>query len=106
MRPDEQNREHRRLKEVTHQNLLRLIDSEMKVAVTLSRLAQTRAQFGDGPHARALLEKVELAMSCVRHYMANREVSDDERRATEDRMREVTKIVDDARQCVSEASRA
>ena len=104
MTPDEHKLQYQRLQKLTHGNMMKLIDSELKLALTMSALAQTEAGRGDRPHAIRLLEKVEQAVGTVRHLMAYRQVSDDERRGIEDRMREVTKALQAARQSVSEAS--
>jgi hypothetical protein len=100
MTPEEQYLEHRRLQELTHHNLIRLLDSELSLGLTMTRLAQTEAELGDKSHAKGLLEKVEQAMEVVRRHLAANHVSDDEKREMESLVQELTKLWNAAKQHV------
>ena len=91
MRPDERRSEHRRLQELTRQSVLRLINSELNLAVTMISLAETEAELGDDAHGRGLLQKVEQALESVRHHMQNDRISDDERQEILQRLRRTEK---------------
>lgn len=80
MRPEEHKLEQKRLRQLTHRNLMQLIDAELKVAITMAELAETEAELGDESHARGLLDKVEQAIDTVRHHVSDDGISDDEER--------------------------
>ena len=98
--PDTQARKYELLQKRTHQNLLQFIDAELKLAVTMSKLAQTEAERSNRRHARMLLEKVQEAMDAVRKRMADRILSDDERRRINDRVHDVSRYQLSAKQDV------
>lgn len=94
MTPEEHKLEHRRLQELTHRNLMELIDSELSLADTMSDLAETEAELGDDSHARTLLGKVSEAMDCVRRHMGDHQVTGEEKRDIEARLRDLTRRLD------------
>jgi hypothetical protein len=89
MQPEEQSLEHKRLRQLTHRNLMQLIDSELKRAITMAELAETEAELGDEIHARGLLDKVEQAIDTVRHHMSDDGISEDEERDINNRLRKL-----------------
>ena len=102
MTPEEHRREHKRLQDLTHRNLMNLMDSELSLALTMSELAQTEAGLGDDAHAKILLTKVREALDTVRRHMTDNRVSDDEKAEIEERLQELTERLDTAKQDVSE----
>lgn len=100
MTPEQREAEHRRLQEFTRQNLMRLLDSELKLALTMSRLAQTEAAFGGAAHGRLLLEKVEEAIQTVHQHLGDDRIPDGERKTIKNRLEEATKLRDVAKQQV------
>lgn len=97
MTAEEYRHEHKRLKELTHRNLMSLIESELNLAGTMSDLAQTEVSLGDEPHARALLTKVREALDSVRQHMNDNRLSDDEKSEVEDRLQELSGKLDAAK---------
>ncbi len=73
---------------------MRLIDTELSLALTMSDLAETEAKLGDEPHARILLTKVTEAIDSVHQHMADSSLSNDENRKIEDRLQEAAKRLD------------
>ncbi len=98
--PDKQALKYERLQKRTHQNLLQFIDAELKLAVTMSRLAQTEAERGNRRHAKMLLEKVQEAVDAVRKRMTDQILSDDERRKINHRVQDVSGYQRSANQTV------
>jgi hypothetical protein len=82
--------EYQRLQKLTHRNMLKLIDSELKLAATMTDMAETEAQLGDSEHAKILLGRVERAIQSVRRYMDDHLLSDEEKREIKDRLKGLT----------------
>lgn len=100
MKPDEHDVEYKRLQDQTRQNLVRLMDSEMSLAITMSELAETEAGMGDKPHAKVLLQKVEEAMDTVHRHMADNQLSEDESSEIQLRVQKIQHRLDAARRTV------
>jgi hypothetical protein len=98
MTAEEHRREHSRLRELTHRNLMRLIDSELSLALTMSELAETEAEMGEESHAKELLGKVKEAIETVCLHTSGSHISEEEQREIEDRVQELTKRLNAARQ--------
>jgi len=98
MTPEEYRLEHRRLQELTHRNLMALIDSELSLALTMSELAETEAEVGDEPHAKALLGKVK--QDAVRQHIADNVISDGDKREIESRLQELGERLEAAKEQV------
>lgn len=93
----EHKQEHRRLQKLTHRNLIRLIDSELSLARTMSQLAETESELGHRTHAKTLLAKAKEAVDTVRRHMGNDELSDEETRSIQQRLQELMKRQDAAK---------
>lgn len=99
---EERKLDYQRLQELTHSNLMRLIDSELSLALTMSELAETEAELGDEAHAKGLLEKVQRALDAVRQHVGDHQLSENENREIEARVQELTKVLHAAKQEVFE----
>jgi hypothetical protein len=101
MTADVHRSEYLRLQELTHRNLLRLIDSELSLALTMSELAETESQLGDEAHAQVLLGKVAQAVESVRHHVSDDRISEGEEREVEDRLRGLNERLEIVRQRIA-----
>ena len=90
MTQDAHKMEYQRLQKLTHRNMLKLIDTELKLAATMSILAETEAELGDVEHAKSLLGRVERAIGAVQEYMDDHLLSDEEKREIKERLRGLT----------------